>query len=91
MLGLKFRRQHSVAGFVVDFYCPALKLAVELDGAPHVGPDGQGHDLQRTAILATVGVRVVRIRNSDLSAARLRSLIQPYVPPLRVCGEGARG
>jgi len=34
--GLKFRRQYSIEAYVVDFYCPALKLAIEVDGATHV-------------------------------------------------------
>jgi very-short-patch-repair endonuclease len=84
MLGLKFRRQHSVAGFVLDFYCPSLKLALELDGAHHRQPDGRSSDLERSAILATLGIRVVRIQNVDLSDTTIRSLIETCVdPPLR--------
>jgi very-short-patch-repair endonuclease len=90
-MGLKFRRQHPVAHFVVDFYCAELKLAIELDGAHHETPDQVAYDAARTAVLEALGVRVLRIRNSDLSEPALHTLIHPFVPPLRVSGEGARG
>jgi very-short-patch-repair endonuclease len=38
LLGLKFRRQQVLHGFIVDFYCPALKLIIELEGSPHEAP-----------------------------------------------------
>jgi len=38
LLGLKFRRQQALHGFIVDFYCPALKLIIELEGSPHEAP-----------------------------------------------------
>jgi very-short-patch-repair endonuclease len=91
MLGLKFRRQHPVAGFVLDFYCAELRLAIELDGCVHDDPQQRARDAERTRRLEALRIRVVRIPNSRVSEAKLRHLIQPSVPPLRVCGEGARG
>jgi len=47
----KFRRQHSVGKFILDFYCPSEKLAVELDGAPHFTEEGIEYDKKRTEFL----------------------------------------
>ncbi len=50
-MGVKFRRQVSVGRYVVDFYCPSLKLAIEVDGASHAGDDVQEYDeLRQTEI-----------------------------------------
>lgn len=59
----KFRRQHSVGNYVVDFYCPAEKLAVELDGAGHFTAVGLESDELREAYIAEQGVRVLRFEN----------------------------
>jgi very-short-patch-repair endonuclease len=64
--GRKFRRQHSVGPFTLDFYCPAEKLAVELDGAAHDSDDGAARDEARTAYLVELGIRVVRFENRDV-------------------------
>ncbi|HRV71696.1 MAG TPA: N-6 DNA methylase, partial [Thermovirgaceae bacterium] len=63
-LGLKFRRQHQVGDYVVDFYCKEASLAVELDGPVH---DLQTkRDAKRDAYLKSQGVHVLRIKNGDL-------------------------
>ena len=62
--GHKFRRQFSVAGFIVDFYCPELKLAVEVDGSSH--DDNQEYDAERTDVLNRYGIDVVRYRNAEV-------------------------
>ncbi len=80
---LKFRRQHVLGRFIVDFYCPARRLVLELDGVPHDRPAQVEYDVARTAWLETRGYRVLRIRNSDLDTARLEDLLRPYVRPLR--------
>ena len=60
--GLKFRRQHSVGSYIIDFYCPSLKLAIELDGESHVGRTE--YDEQRTAYLwQTAGIKIIRFEN----------------------------
>jgi very-short-patch-repair endonuclease len=63
-LGWKFRRQHVIAGYVVDFYCADLWLAVEVDGGVHEGR--RIDDRQRDEHLASLGVRVVRVGNADV-------------------------
>ncbi|WP_421730827.1 endonuclease domain-containing protein [Brevundimonas sp.] len=60
--GLKFRRQHPIGHYVVDFYCAEAKLAVEVDGASHNHPDRIEHDRRRTSWLGDQGIRVIRIR-----------------------------
>ena len=59
----KFRRQHSVGEYVLDFYCPVEKIAIELDGAGHFNVIGEAHDLARTAYLAQFGIVVLRFEN----------------------------
>ncbi|MDT7856469.1 endonuclease domain-containing protein [Rubrivirga sp. S365] len=61
--GRKFRRQHSVGRYVLDFYCPAECLAVELDGAVHADPARAEHDVARQRALEAWGVRVLRFEN----------------------------
>jgi very-short-patch-repair endonuclease len=65
-LGMKFFRQYSVGGYILDFYCPAVKLAVELDGGQHNLPDGKEYDSIRTGFLEAHGIQVVRFWNSDV-------------------------
>ena len=60
----KFRRQHSVGRYILDFYCPAERLAVELDGAQHYTPEGIEADQQRTQYLNEFGIRVLRFKNA---------------------------
>jgi very-short-patch-repair endonuclease len=64
--GRKFRRQHSVGPYVLDFYCPSERLAVELDGAAHDHGLAWRRDVLRTTYLATTGVRVIRFENEDV-------------------------
>ena len=61
--GRKFRRQHSVGGFVLDFYCPSERLAIELDGADHYTVNGIENDEERTAYLSSLKIRVLRFEN----------------------------
>jgi very-short-patch-repair endonuclease len=71
--GYKFRRQYSVGVFVVDFYCPELKLAVEIDGPSHQRDGGAEYDSERQLFLEGKGINVLRVTNAqvyqDLNAA----------------------
>ena len=58
--GHKFRRQHPFGRYIVDFYCPSAKLAIELDGGGHSYRVGQIHDRMRSEFLAGHGVVVLR-------------------------------
>ncbi|MCH8152514.1 MAG: endonuclease domain-containing protein [Planctomycetes bacterium] len=62
--GLRFRRQHAVGRYVVDFYCPAAKLVVEVDGESHAGRAEQ--DAKRSAYLEARGLKVLRVTNDDV-------------------------
>ncbi len=62
--GLKFRRQHPIGPYVLDFYCPEACLAVEVDGQQHL--DGGDHDARRDHWLATQDVAVIRIPAEDV-------------------------
>ncbi len=61
--GRKFRRQHSFGGYILDFYCPAERLAIELDGKPHFYPQAMEYDRRRDVFLKQHGVLVLRFVN----------------------------
>ena len=64
LAGRRFRRQHGVGPYVLDFYCPSERLAVELDGAAHDGPLAVAYDTTREVWLAEAhGIRTVRFEN----------------------------
>jgi cysteine desulfurase/selenocysteine lyase len=62
-LGFRFRRQHKVGGYIIDFYCADLKLAIEVDGGQH---NESIKDVYRTKALNERGIRVLRFWNSDV-------------------------
>ena len=64
--GRKFRRQHSIKNFIVDFYCPSEKLIVELDGAHHFTSAGWEQDQERDKILKDLGFKILRFENQDV-------------------------
>lgn len=61
--GRKFRRQHSIENFIVDFYCPKEQLIIELDGSYHLDFAQQNYDLERTTRLESLGFKRVRFEN----------------------------
>jgi very-short-patch-repair endonuclease len=62
LAGLKFRRQHPIYPFIVDFYCPAFKLVIEVDGDIHDLPEHHSDDSSRQANLESRGFRVLRFQ-----------------------------
>lgn len=64
-LGYRFLRQYSVDHFVIDFYCPELKLAVELDGNVHEIPEQKDYDRARQKYLEKFGIKFIRITNEE--------------------------
>jgi len=64
--GLKFRRQHPIDKFVLDFYCHERKLAIELDGSIHDGKLNKEYDEARTAMLGGLGIYTLRFRNDEV-------------------------
>ena len=73
--GRRWRRQFSVGPFIIDFYCPELKLGIELDGAPHFAPGGYEADESRTDYLRRYGIRIIRFENKDIWTS-LESVIE---------------
>jgi imidazole glycerol-phosphate synthase subunit HisF len=67
ILGLQFRRQHPINLFVADFYCPKIKLIVEVDGNIHEIPEYQAHDIGRSDILNDFGITVIRFTNEQIT------------------------
>jgi len=72
--GERFLRQYSIGHFVVDFYCPKYKLAVELDGEVHFTDEAEAYDKERTEFLNSVGVRVLRFENFEVFQYPMRTL-----------------
>ena len=65
-MNLKFRRQHVIKPYIVDFYCHELGLVVELDGSQHGTDDGIEYDAERTQFLEALGLKVVRYWNHEV-------------------------
>ncbi|PIR75599.1 MAG: hypothetical protein CO030_00505 [Candidatus Magasanikbacteria bacterium CG_4_9_14_0_2_um_filter_42_11] len=59
-LGYKFRRQYGIGSYTADFFCPKLKLCIEVDGLSHVGEDAEEHDKRRDAYMTSIGITVKR-------------------------------
>jgi len=66
LLGCKFRRQYSVGNYVVDFYCPSLKLAVEVDGESHYVSGAAEYDRLRQSAIEKYGIHFLRVTNRDI-------------------------
>ncbi|ADL02040.1 endonuclease domain-containing protein [Brevundimonas subvibrioides] len=63
---LKYRRQHPVGPYILDFYCAAARLGVEIDGMGHASDEQAAHDRRRTAWLGGQGIKVIRLRAEDV-------------------------
>jgi len=66
LCGFKFRRQHPLDPYVLDFYCSEANLAIEVDGAQHADLENRNLDQLRTAFLRGKGIRVIRFWNDDV-------------------------
>jgi very-short-patch-repair endonuclease len=64
--GKKFRRQHVLANYILDFYCHECKLAIELDGNVHLKKEQRQYDAARTTVLNEYGIKVIRFWNNDV-------------------------
>jgi very-short-patch-repair endonuclease len=64
--GYKFRRQYSVERFILDFYCPCLKLAIEIDGNSHFLEDAQKYDRERQTFIESFGITFLRFTNEEV-------------------------
>jgi adenine-specific DNA-methyltransferase len=97
----KFRRQYPIGPYVADFYCDALKLAIEIDGETH--DYTVAHDDRRTEHFAGLGIEILRLSNRqvlrdsrlaaeaiDATIARLKPLTRRFAPP-SPDGRGTKG
>ena len=66
--GFKYRvlRQRPIGQYIVDFYCARLSLVIEVDGGEHYSEEGKDYDQQRTKLLQSYGLKVLRFMNSDV-------------------------
>ena len=64
--GVKFRRQYSVDAYVIDFYSPSLKLAIELDGDVHSSEEQKKYDKARQEKIEVYGIRFLRFTNEEI-------------------------
>jgi very-short-patch-repair endonuclease len=78
--GIRFRRQHPIDPFVVDFYCAKAKLVIELDGRIHIQQTEE--DAARQENLEQRGLRVIRFKNEEIvnsletAVARIRDVVE---------------
>lgn len=63
---IKFRRQYSIDQFVVDFYCPEIKLAIEVDGKSHFKEDQIPYDIERENYIKSFGIHFLRFTNEEV-------------------------
>ena len=89
VVGWKFRRQYSIGSYIVDFYCPSARLAIEVDGDSHYQPGVEQYDKRRQAIIESTGIHVLRFTNAAVRAnldevieAIKLALAEPPVVPL---------
>ena len=72
-MNYKFRRQHVVEGFVLDFYCCELKLSIEIDGGIHL--KRKDYDRLRQEVIESEGISVIRITNDEIAEDK-RSILR---------------
>ena len=85
-LGIKFRRQHPAEKFILDFYAPEIKLAIELDGKIH--KENKEYDKLRTEYLKSKNINIIRFWNSEIEnnletvMLKIKAEIPPHPYPL---------
>lgn len=87
-LGMRFKRQHPIDRFIVDFYCHPVKLVIELDGRYHQDVEQQNYDDQRTFCLEELGCKVIRFENNQ-AANDIEGVIQEIETAMALAPSGA--
>jgi very-short-patch-repair endonuclease len=86
--GMRFFRQYSIGPYILDFYCPTVKLAVELDGGQHNQTYGREYDAARSEYLKAQGIGVIRFWDNEVLVdiqsvlSKLALIVTPLHPPL---------
>jgi adenine-specific DNA-methyltransferase len=81
--GFKFRRQHPVGGYIIDFFGMEANVGVEADGGQHYDPEGKAYDERRSEVLAALGVEILRFSDYDVlkySDAVARTILHRLEP-----------
>jgi very-short-patch-repair endonuclease len=83
--GFKFRRQHPIGPYILDFYCAEARLAVEIDGEVHATPDQAAHDARRDAYFLEIGIETLRLstetlKNPGVAAERVLEVLRRNAP-----------
>jgi very-short-patch-repair endonuclease len=81
-LGYKFRRQHSIGKYIVDFYCPGKKLIIEVDGGQHNEENIRKYDENRTKYFESLNLKVLRFWDNDINN-NLSSVVSEIVNHLK--------
>ena len=85
--GLKFRRQHAVGSYIIDFFCPEARLGIELDGNHHYEREQHAYDRRRTDHLEAFGYRMLRFSNEEVLnetetvLTRIKEAVWDSIPP----------
>ena len=81
-LGYKFKRQHSIGGYILDFYCSKIKLIIEIDGTSHLGADAKEYDEIRDKYFSELGYKTVRFSNNEVEndLEEVLNKIRTYLP-----------
>lgn len=66
-LGVKFRRQHGIGPYIVDFYCAECSFVIELDGETHFNSFAYQYDHKREAFMRSAGIRILRFTNGNIA------------------------
>lgn len=95
--GLRFFRQYSIGSYILDFYCPSIKVAIELDGGQHNETGGKAYDALRSEYLKDKGINVLRFWNNEVLLNmdgilyKVEEKCNPSQPPLNIRGGLAKG
>lgn len=75
IIGLRFKSQHPIDTFIVDFYCHKLMLVIEVDGESHNSEDQKKYDQNRTMMMKELGITILRFRNEQVEN-RLQEVVE---------------
>ncbi len=64
--GARFRRQYSIQSYVIDFFCPEKRIAIEIDGSRHLETEAQKYDIYRDRYLAALEIKTIRIKATEI-------------------------
>jgi very-short-patch-repair endonuclease len=90
--GMRFLRQYSIGPYILDFYCPEIKTAIELDGGQHNDPKEKVYDAVRSEYLQTQGINILRFWDREVLLniqgvlAKVEEMCNPSQPPLNLRG-----